>query len=469
MTRAGLTFDLVVVGSGSAAREAARKAAEEYDASVALVERGRWGGSCPNVACAPTKAYVAAAELLHDVRQLGGVMGLEGGPARAELGRVKARKDALTRTQERWLEVFHEQGITPFQGRASLLGAHSVAVGTDRLEAERILIATGSRTAIPSIPGLDRIDWIDHASILELERLPQSMLVVGAGPVGLELGQSFSRFGTRVTIVDHGPCVAPRADADASAELAAALADEGIELLLGTGVDSFARDAYGSVARIGRRELRVEAVLLASGRWPNIEGLELDAVGVANGKAGIAVDDRLRTNVDGIWAAGDVTTLPQLSPLADYMGRLAADDMFGVARPADFNLVPTSVFTDPELAGVGLTEREAVARGLDVATVSYPLAHLQRAFYIDATHGIFKLVYERGSRRVLGIHVVSRAAGDVVQGYTVALGLGVTVDEIAAAHNVFPTFGEGVKYAAQRAAAVPGLGVESVHSVAGVG
>ena len=158
----------------------------------------------------------------------------------------------------------------------------------------------------------------------------------------------------------------------------------------------------------------------------------------------------MRTSVDGIWAAGDVTDLPQLSPLADYIGCLAADDMFGEAEPADFSLIPTSVFTDPELAGVGLTEEEAVARGLDVATASYPLAYIQRAFYIDATRGIFKLVFERDSRRVVGIHVVSRNAGDVVQGYALALAHGVTVDEIAAAHNAFPTFGEGVKYAAQR-------------------
>ena len=136
------------------------------------------------------------------------------------------------------------------------------------------------------------------------------------------------------------------------------------------------------------------------------------------------------------------------------MGRLAADDMFGVAQPADFSLIPTVVFTDPELASVGLTEDEALAQGYDAATVSYPLAVVQRAFYIDARRGIFKLVYERDSRRVLGIHVVSRSAGDVVQGYTLALAHCVTVDEIAAAHNAFPTFGEGLKYAAQRAVPV---------------
>jgi pyruvate/2-oxoglutarate dehydrogenase complex dihydrolipoamide dehydrogenase (E3) component len=156
----------------------------------------------------------------------------------------------------------------------------------------------------------------------------------------------------------------------------------------------------------------------------------------------------MRTSVEGIWAAGDVTGPPQLSPVADFAGRLAVDDMFGASPPpADYSLLPTTIFTDPEVAGVGLTEEQAV----DAESVSYPLSIVQRAFYVDAKRGLSKIVYERGTRRVLGIHVASRGAGDVVQGYTLALKHGITVDEIAAAHNVFPTWGEGVKYAAQKA------------------
>ena len=444
-------LDLVVIGAGSAAREAASRA-REYGASVALVERDRWGGSCPNVACSPTKAYVAAAELLHDINTLARTMGIAVGSARAELTLVKARKDALRRTQERWLETLHEDGIATYAGEAAFVDDHTITVGGGELAADRVLIATGSRTAVPSIGGIDGIDWVDHASILDLEELPESMLVVGGGPVGLELGQAFSRFGTKVTVVDFVDRIAFRSDADASAELAAALEDEGIELILGAAVDSVARDGDHTIARIGGRELRVAKVFLAAGRLPNIEALKLGCVGVETTRSGVVVDDRMRTNAEGIWAAGDVTGRAQLSPLADFMGRLAADDMFGVAQAADFSLIPTAVFTDPELAGVGLTEDEAVAQGHDVETVSYPLSVVQRAFYIDATRGMFKLVYERASRRVLGIHVVSRSAGDIVQGYTLALKHGVTVDEIAAAHNAFPTFGEGLKYAAQRAA-----------------
>jgi mercuric reductase len=454
-------FDLVVIGAGSAAREAAGRAAREYGASVALVERGLWGGSCPNVACAPTKAYVAAAELLHDVNTLAATMGIEVGPAHADLARVRARKDDLKRTQERWLEALGEQGIATVQGEATFVDPRTVRVGERELSADRILIATGSRTAVPPIAGIDEIDWIDHVSVLELEELPESLLVVGAGAVGLELGQAFSRFGSKVTVVDFVERIAIRSDADASAEVAAALEDEGLELVLGSLVERVARDGDGVVATITARDggesrqLRVSKLMLAAGRLPNVEELGLDRIGVETTRAGVVVDGFMRTSVDGIWAAGDVTGLAQLSPLADFQGRLAADDMFGASpAPADYSLIPTSIFTDPELASVGLTEEDAIERGVDVATASYPLAVVQRAFYSDTKRGIFKLVYDRASRRILGIHVVSRSAGDVVQGYTLALRHGVTVDELAAAHNAFPTFGEGLKYAAQQAAAV---------------
>src|SRR5436190_7533287 len=345
-------FDLIVIGAGSAAREAAARA-RDYGASVALVERNLWGGSCPNVACAPTKAYVAAAELFHDVNALANEMGIDVSLARADLGRLKARKDALKRTQERWVESFDEQGIATFLGEASFVDMRTLRVGDVELVAEKILVATGSRTAVPPIPGIADVKWVDHLSILDLEELPESLLVVGGGPVGLELGQAFSRFGSRVAIVDVVDRIAFRSDAAASAELALALQEEGIELILGATVDRVATGGDGIIATIAGVERRFEKLFVAAGRRPNLEELGLDRIGVETSRSGIVVDDRMRTSIDGIWAAGDVTGLAQLSPLADFMGRLAADDMFGFTEPADFSLIPTAVFTDPELASVG--------------------------------------------------------------------------------------------------------------------
>ena len=455
-------FDLIVIGGGSAARDGANMAAHEHGARVALIEKERWGGSCPNVACTPTKAYVVAAELTHDVNALAPRIGVEAGPATVDMAHLYAWKESLKKPQEKWVEDLRAQGFTPYTGEATLVDAHTVQVGDVELEADRILIATGSRTAVPPIEGIDEVGWIDHISALELQEVPQSLLVVGAGPVGLEFGQIFSRLGSRVAIVDAADRICPASDAQASATLAASLVEEGIEIAASVFVKSVRRDGDEIVASIAPRdgsdeyELRVTQILLASGRVSNIEGLNLEAVGVETSKASIVVDEHLRTSVPGIWAAGDVNAVAQFTPIAQYQARIAVEDMFAEDAPAaDYTVLPTAVFTDPELAGVGLTEEQAREEGYDVEAVTNEF--VRRFSYIDAKHGLFKIVFDRADRRVLGLHIVSRGASDVVQGFSLGLRLGATVDDLAAMHHVFPTFGEGVKAAAERAtaAAVP--------------
>jgi mercuric reductase len=453
-------FDLIVIGGGSAARDAAAQAAQMHGAEVALVERERWGGSCPNVACTPTKAYVVAAELVHDVNTLAPGIGLEAGPARADLARVREWKETLKKPQTQWVSDLEDAGFATFGGEASLTGSGVVRVGDQELEAERILIATGSRTAVPPIEGLGEVGWVDHVSALELAETPESLLVVGAGAVGLEFGQLFSRFGSKVTIVDALERIAPGSDADASATLTAALREEGVEIATSVFVQRVRREDGRVAATIAPRdgsdpfEVHVATILLASGRVPNVEGLNLEALGIETTKAGIAVDDRMRTSVEGIWAAGDVNAVAQLTPIAQYQARIAVADMFGSdVRAADYSYLPTSIFTDPELGGVGLTGEEARDQGYDVGTASTEF--VRRFSYIDARHGLFKVVFDRESRRVLGLHVVSRNAGDIVQGFAVAMRLGATVENLAAVHHVFPTFAEGVKGAAEQAVRIP--------------
>ena len=202
----------------------------------------------------------------------------------------------------------------------------------------------------------------------------------------------------------------------------------------------------------GSSEARVAQVLLASGRAPNIEALGLDAVGIETHRLGIVVDEHLRTSVAGIWAAGDVTGTYQFTPIAQYQARIAIDDMFGEDAPAaDYSVLPTAIFTEPELAGVGLTEEESRDQGLDYESVVHEVKYVQRASYTDQTHGLYKIVFERGSRRVLGLHVVAPNAGDIVQGFSLALKFDATVDDFAGMHHTFPTFGEGVKAAAEQA------------------
>jgi mercuric reductase len=452
-------YDLIVIGAGSAARDAANKAAKEYGAKVALIERERWGGSCPNVACTPTKAYLVAADLTQEINTLANKLGIEVGPATTNLAKVKARKDSLKKPQPQWVADLQTAGFNTYEGTASFVDQQTVRVGDVELIADKILLATGSRTAVPPIQGIEEIDWLDHVTALEIEELPEKLLVCGAGAVGLELGQAFSRFGSQVTIVDALDEIAPHTDQHAAMELREALTEEGIPFILGSFITKVAarngRDVATIVPREGGMEQEVEfdRLLLASGRRPNVDELNLEAAGVETYKLGIVVDEHMRTNVPGIWAAGDVNGQALFTPIAQYQARIAVEDMYrpGEAPAADYSVLPTAIFTDPELAGVGLTQMEAEEQGFEAETVFHPLTAVRRASYIDAKHGLYKIVFDLPSRRVLGLHVVAPGASDIIQGLSIAMRLGVTVDELARSHHVFPTFGEGVKAAAEQA------------------
>src|SRR5262249_35844911 len=225
-------YDLIVLGAGSAAREGAAKASREHGARVAIVERTRWGGSCPNVACRPTKAYLLAAELMHDIGRHAHERGIDVSAPSLELARTRRWKDSLIRDQESWVDILEKAGYGVFAGEATLEDERTVALGDMRLTSERVLIATGGRTAVPDVPGIDEIGWIGRINAVALEEVAESLLIVGGGPVGLEFAQIFARFGSRVTVVNHGPQIAARADADAAMTLQMALEAEGIEIVL---------------------------------------------------------------------------------------------------------------------------------------------------------------------------------------------------------------------------------------------
>jgi len=224
--------------------------------------------------------------------------------------------------------------------------------------------------------------------------------------------------------------------------------------VLNAGVESFSRNGARIEAAVAGTTVSVSHVLLASGRKPNVEELEVDRIGIAATRGRITVDDRQRTSVDGVWAAGDVADGPMLTPIAQYQARIAIEDMFGDgSRRADYSVLPTAIFTDPELGGVGLTEAEASEQGFDVDVVKHPLSAVTRAQYTGAKHGLYKIVFDRETRRVLGVHVVSRGASDIVGSLTPAVKLGVTVDDLAFMHHVYPSYSEGLKAAAEKALA----------------
>lgn len=449
------SFDLIVIGAGSAGFSAAITAAER-GASVALVGHGTIGGTCVNVGCVPSKALVRAAEAVQGGRHAHRFAGVRGQLELADWPALRRQKDELVKSLRRakYIDLLPEYpSITYIDGRARL-EAEGVRVGGELLRAPRVVIATGSRPAVPSIAGLDQVHWLDSTAALALERLPRSLLVIGAGHVGLELGQSFARFGVDVTVVSRrGPL--PEAEPEIREALGRCLEEEGITLLRSVRYHRI-REVTGGVLleveEAGRsRGIEAEAVLVATGRRPNTEALGLEELGIqreANG--GIRVDRCMRTSRPGIYAAGDVTGRDMFVYMAAYGAKLAAlNALEGDRYECDNAAMPRVVFTDPQFAAVGFGEQAARAAGFRVRTSLLPLDQVPRALAARDPRGLVKLVAEEPSGRLLGAHILAPEGADSIQTAAVAIRTGMTVRELADLIFPYLTTVEALKLAAQ--------------------
>lgn len=451
----GKSFDLAVIGAGSAGFSAAITAAEQ-GANVALIGHGLIGGTCVNVGCVPSKTMIRAAEALHGARAASRFAGLAGEAHVTDWRALIAAKDDLVGAlrQKKYVDLLPEyNGIAYLEGAARLSGA-SVLVNGSLVAAGKIIVATGASPAMPSIPGIENVPYLTSTTALELTQQPRSLLVIGGGYIGCELAQMFARTGTAVTMVTRSRLL-PEAEPEIAQALAHYLADEGVTVRAGltySRIEQQDGEIRLTIDVAGRVEtFAAEQVLVTAGRTPNTAdlGLEESGVRLAPG-GGIVVDDRMRTSKSGVYAAGDVTGRDQFVYMAAYGAKLAARNALnGDSLVYDNTAMPWVVFTDPQVAGVGLSERQARLRGFDVKTSVAPLDQVPRALAARDTRGLIKLVADRNTDRVLGAQILAPEGADSIQTMVLAIKVGMTTKELG--ETIFPylTTVEGLKLAAQ--------------------
>ena len=449
-------YDLVVIGAGSAGFSAAITAAEQ-GAQVALVGHGTIGGTCVNIGCVPSKTLIRATEAVHHANDAPTrFAGIEGGARVVDWAAQIAQKDALVAglRQAKYADLLPEyNNVTYREGQARLVEG-GVDVSGQRLVSERVIIATGARPALPAIPGIAEVSPLDSTTALAMMQLPRSIIVLGGGYIGAELAQTFARAGVAVTLVFRSRLL-PEAEPEIGAALAGYLADEGITIIGGLTYDSIRKTDGGvalAITRDGRPDiLTAERVLVATGRTPNTETLGLTEAGVMQSLSGaIVIDDRMRTSKAGIYAAGDVTGKDQFVYMAAYGSKLAARNALnGDSLRYDNSAMPAVVFTDPQVASVGLTETQARAAGHIVRTSVLSLDNVPRALAARDTRGLIKLVADGANRKLLGAHILAPEGADSIQTAALAIRGGLTIDELA--EMIFPylTTVEGLKLAAQ--------------------
>lgn len=449
------TYDLAVIGAGSAGFSAAITAAGQ-GAHVALIGHGTIGGTCVNVGCVPSKTMIRAAEALHGARVAQRFEGIRGEARLTDWPALVAAKDELVGRlrQGKYVDLLPEYNTLAYVEGAARLTDGGVTVAGTAISAPKTIVATGASARLPEIPGIGEVPYLTSTTALELPQLPRSLLVVGGGYIGCELAQMFARVGVRVTLVTRSRLL-PEAEPEISEMLTGLLQDEGVGIETGLGYRDVARGGEGIELTIARgdkaQKLGAERILISTGRSPNTAGLGLAEAGVdLADNGGIAVDERMRTSVPGIYAAGDVTGRDQFVYMAAYGAKLAAlNALNGDAQAYDNAAMPWVTFTDPQVAGVGLTEAEARAAGHEVKTSLVPLDQVPRALAARDTRGLIKLVADARTDLLLGGQILAPEGADSIQTLVLALKHGMTAKELG--ETIFPylTTVEGLKLAAQ--------------------
>lgn len=449
-------FDVAVIGAGSAGFSAAITAADE-GARVALIGYGTIGGTCVNVGCVPSKALIRAAESLHNAAASKRFDGIEATASVTDWSAVVAQKQALVDElrQAKYIDVLPSYNTIAYkEGQASFAENGTLTVDGEVLDARKIIIATGSQPHVPAIPGIDSIPYLTSTTALELEQLPASLLVIGAGYIGVEIAQIFARAGVEVTIVSRRGLL-PEAEPEIGSALTEYFQNEGIRVLTCNAYREIEKSNTGLKLTITTDEsdqvLDAEKLMVATGRAPNTQSLNLAAADISiRANHGIEVDSHMRTSREGVYAAGDVTGADQFVYMAAYGAKIAARNaMNGNSLTYDNAVMPAVVFTDPQVASVGLTEAEATSQGYEVRTSTLSLDNVPRALAARDTRGLIKLIADGKTDKLLGAHILAPEGADSIQTAAIAIKANMTYQQLG--EMIFPylTTVEGLKLAAQ--------------------
>jgi len=444
-------YNLVVIGAGTAGLVTAIGAVG-LGAKVALIEKHFLGGDCLNVGCVPSKAIIRGARAVAAVREAG-EFGVRVPPgATADFGAVMERMRRLRAdiSPHDSARRFTELGVDVYLGAAKFTGPDTVEVGGQTLRFAKAVIATGARAAAPAIPGLDQVPYLTNETLFSLTELPKRFGVIGAGPIGCEMAQSFARFGAEVHLVEAEHGILPREDRDAAEAVRNAMERDGVKLLCCGKNLQLAKDPNGVRLQVESHgkgyDVLVDQLLVAVGRAPNVEGLGLETVGVEFDKKGVKVNDRLQTTNPRIYACGDICSPYQFTHAADFMARIVIQNALfkGRARASDL-IIPWATYTSPELAHVGLHEKDAKARGVEIDTFTQEMARVDRAILDGETAGFVRVHVRKGTDEILGATIVAPHAGDLIGELTLAMKGKLGLKTLGAAIHPYPTQAEAIR------------------------
>ncbi len=444
-----MKYDAIIIGSGQGGNPLAYHLAD-LGWSVALIEQKYLGGTCINVGCTPTKTMVHRAQVAHYARDAAR-WGVIASNVSVDLPKIVAQKDevVLSFRSGQQKQVDKRPNLQLHRGHARFVGTHQVEVGDDVLESEKMFINTGGRPSIPAIPGLDNAPFLTNESVMQLTTLPEHLLILGGGYIGMEFGQMFRRFGSRVTVLHTGKQIVSREDPETAAELQRAIEAEGIQFLLNTrctrieNKDGAVTLSFESPA--GSSSITGSHLLVATGRRPNTDDLGLDKAGIETDKSGyIKVNGRLETNVPGIWALGDCKGGPAFTHISYNDFQIVYGNLVeGKNLSVENRLVPSCVFTDPQLGGVGMTEKEARAQGFKLKIGRCPMTYVARAIERGETAGLMKIVVDASNDRVLGASILASEGGELVQILSTLMLAKQPYTLLKGAIYIHPTLAEG--------------------------